>query len=580
MGGQGRQYICYTDNKYRWTPRLAPGGGGFGVEKYTLQYLYSEFQRGNNYWTQSNKYLDLVRYTGCRWRFFRHQHLDFIVVYDRNYPMLLEKYTYPYTHPYSLLKMKRRILIPSMLTKPHGKNYKDIKIKPPRQLSTRWFFQEPFRDTGLLQLHSAVCDLRYSHLGCCNANQLITFRYLNLDMYSTAGWGNPTNPTTASLPWYKPNRNQAQLRTVKVGDKTVTVNQHTETDYKQTVDRVKGWFQYAYMSATSVVDPTQANTPTKIARYNPTRDTGEGNKAWFLSVTNSKFDPPTTDKDLIVEGLPLWQLLFGFPDFVIKKKGDTTYLQTYVLVVQSHAIEPGGSANNKYIFIDENFALGRAPYNSDISSYMDTHWYPCYTYQQETINNIVSSGPYMPKLDNQKLSTWELKSTYKFYFKWGGADLPEPEVANPKDQATYDVPTKLFQAVQIADPSKQTAAKTLHLWDFRRGLITSKALKRICQDTESDESLYSDTEEIPKKKKKALQENALPVLHQETQDLQECLLSLYEEPTCQDQEEQNLQQLIQQQQQQQQHIKQQLLKLIAHLQYKQSQIQLHTGILD
>nr|UHM26027.1 MAG: ORF1 [Torque teno midi virus] len=580
MGGEGRQYICYTDNKYRWTPRLAPGGGGIGVEKYTLQYLYNEYKRGNNVWTTSNKYLDLCRFTGMTFTFYRHSHLDFVIYYSREYPMLLEKHTYPNTHPYRLLQYKHRKIIPSMLTKPKGKNYVRVKIKPPRQLLNKWYFQEQFKDAGLVQLHSAVCDLRYSHLGCCNANQLITFRYLNLDMYSLAGWGNPNHPTAATQGWYDPWAKQSQIQTVEINGRQVTVNQHNNFNWQETVSYDKGWFQSALMQATKIITPAQDNLPVNYARYNPTVDTGEGNRVYFVSVTNYNYNAPTKDPDVIIEDLPIWQALLGFADYVIKKKGDTTYLQTFYLIIQCKAIEPGGSPNKKYIVLDENFCKGNAPYGSDISSYMKTHWYPCYTFQQETINAFVECSPFMPKMANQKLSTWELKSKYTFYFKWGGAELPEPEVKNPKDQAAYDVPDKLSQAIQIADPSKQSATKALHLWDFRRGFITAKALKRIYQDTESDESLYSDTEETPKKKKKTLQGNTLPCTHQETEEIQKCLLSLYEESTCQEPKEDNLQLLIQQQQQQQKQLKLQLLKLIAHLQTRQAAIQLHTGILD
>nr|UHK06428.1 MAG: ORF1 [Torque teno midi virus] len=580
MGGEGRQYVCYTDNKYRWTPRLAPGGGGFGVEKYTLQHLYNEYKRGNNVWTTSNKFLDLCRYTGCKIIFYRHSHLDFVVYYSREYPMLLEKHTYPQSHPYKLLQYKHKKIIPSMLTKPHGKNYRKIKVLPPRQLTNRWFFQEQFKDAGLLQLHTSVIDLRYSHLGCCNANQLITFKYLNLDMYVFAGWGNPNHPTTQTKGWYKPNTNEPQITTVTIGGRDVTVKQHNPTDWQETVSYEKGWFQSALMLAEAIKAPQQANLPVNYARYNPTVDDGEGNKIYFMSVTNYNYDAPKHDTDLYMEGLPLWQMLLGFPDYVIKRKQDTTYLKSYVLVIQSKAIEPGGTATKKYIVLDDNFTKGNAPYGSDLTSYMKTHWYPCYTFQQETINSFVESGPYMPKLANQKQSTWELKSYYSFFFKWGGADLPEPEVKNPKDQATYDVPYKLSEAVQIADPSKQSAANTLHFWDFRRGLLTGKALKRIYQDSESDGSLYTDTEQTPQKKKKTQQGNSLPCTHKETQEIQSCLLSLYEESTCQEQKETDLQLLIQQQQQQQKQLKLQLLKLIHNLQRKQAAIQLHTGILD
>lgn len=580
MGGEGRQYVCYTDNRFRWTPRLAPGGGGIGVEKYTLQFLYEEFTRGNNIWTVSNKYLDLCRYTGCSFIFYRHSHLDFIVYYNREYPMLLEKYTYPLTHPYSLLKLKHHRIIPSKLTKPHGKPYVKIKIKPPRQLSTRWFFQDNFKDTGLVQLHTAVADLRYSHLGCCNANQLITFNYLNLQMYNLYGWGNRTPPgTTVTQKWYRPNKNEPAITSVQINGKAVQITVDF-SDYDKSVNRDTGWFQPLLLQAEKILQPAQEVIPVLQGRYNPTIDKGPGNKVWFVSVTNHSIDPPRTDKDLIATDLPLWQILLGFPDYIKKIKKDTTYLQTYVLIIECAAIEPGLAATLPYIVLDQNFIKGNGPYGTDITTYMKKNWYPCYTFQQETINAFVESGPYMPKLQNQKLSTWELKSKYIFHFKWGGADLPEPEVQNPKDQATYDVPTTLSQAIQIADPSKQSAAKTLHLWDFRRGFLTSKALKRICQDTESDSSVYSDTEEPPQKKKKTPQGNALPCFHKETEEIKSCLLSLYEEPTCQDPQESNIQQLIQQQQQQQQQIKQQLLKLIANIQHKQSVLQLHTGILD
>ncbi len=48
--------------------------------------------------------------------------------------------------------------------------------------------------------------------------------------------------------------------------------------------------------------------------------------------------------------------------------------------------------------------------------------------------------------------------------------------------------------------------------------------------------------------------NEVPVLQEKEEEIQDCLLSLFEEPTCQDQA-QTVQDLIKQQQQQQQHLK-------------------------
>ncbi len=78
LGVQGTQYRCYTPNKYEYTVAKQPGGGGFGVERYTLEYLYKQNKAGNNIWTTSNANLDLVRYTGCTFIFYRHPHIDFI----------------------------------------------------------------------------------------------------------------------------------------------------------------------------------------------------------------------------------------------------------------------------------------------------------------------------------------------------------------------------------------------------------------------------------------------------------------------------------------------------------------------
>lgn len=60
--------------------------------------------------------------------------------------------------------------------------------------------------------------------------------------------------------------------------------------------------------------------PTAFTRYNPTKDTGVGNQVWLASVISFSIQPPKSDKDLIIEGLPLYQLLFGFLDMVQKKK--------------------------------------------------------------------------------------------------------------------------------------------------------------------------------------------------------------------------------------------------------------------
>nr|UHK03892.1 MAG: ORF1 [Torque teno midi virus] len=582
LGAHGRQFACFSDNRFNWTPPTTPGGGGFGVEKYTLEYLYDEFVRGNNRWSSSNVYLDLVRYNGCKFIFYRHPWLDFVVSYKRMYPMNLDKYTYTEAHPYNILKSKHKVIIHSLKRKPRGRIYVKVKIKPPKQSTNKWFFQETMAETGLVQLNTAVCDLNYSYIGCCASNQLITFPGLNLQFYKNAGWGNATHEATYG--WYRPYAN-AKMGTYKGIDyngkpvTTVVQTMSSSGDYLKSINMVGGWFTPALVSIVKLTEPSEV-PPMKLYRYNPTRDTGHGNAIWLVNVVRTSYDMPETDKTLIAENLPLWELCWGFFDYVQKVKKDPTFLATYYCVIQSPFIEPHAGTDKYHIPIDYNFLKGKGPFGEIPTEYMSSHWFPRLEHQQEILNSIVQCGPFVPKLENQKLSTWELHSHYTFYFKWGGSQLPDPETADPKNQGTYDVPSAVRQAIQILDPQRQRAEHILHAWDLRRGFITKKACKRMYQDSETSSTISTDTEKETSKKKKKLQGNSLQILQQKEEDLQTCLLSLCEEHTSKEAPPQNLQQLIQQQQQQQKQLKLNILHLLSDIRRKQQVLQLQTGLLE
>nr|UHK06849.1 MAG: ORF1 [Torque teno midi virus] len=578
LGAQGKQFACYSDTRFDWVPPRTPGGGGFGVEKYTLAFLYDEYLRGNNIWTFSNVYLELVRYNGCRFKFFRHQTMDFVGCYQRMYPMELEKYTYADSHPYSILKKKHHFIIPSFRHKHFGKPYVIVKIKPPKQTTNKWYFQETFAPAGLVKLTTAVCDLSYSNIGSSSSNQLMTFYAINLQFYVNAGWGNATHTTTYG--WYRPasNTKTGTLTGKDINGKTLTANITTNiNDYKTTVDYTTGYFTPNLLQM-AVIDQ-QNVLPIVAARYNPTRDDGKGNAIWLQSILNTEYGPPRTDKTLIADNLPIWQLCFGFINYVQKIKKDPTFLKTYYIVVQSNYFEPHHGLNKFYVPVDQTFIQGKGPYGEWPTQDKKQKWYPTLDHQLETLNSFVECGPFIPKLDNKNLSTWELRSKYCFYFKWGGSQLPEQETTNPAEQGIYEIPDKLKQALQVLDPKYNKAKKAVHAWDFRRGILTKKAAKRILEDSESSGTL-STISGTPEKKKKKYQGNALQVQEEETSSLQSCLLSLCEENTFQEtQENPDLLQLIKQQQQQQQQIKFNLLSLISKLKKKQTTMQLQTGLL-
>nr|UHK06591.1 MAG: ORF1 [Torque teno midi virus] len=579
LGANGKQFACYTDNSKGWTPELQPGGGGFGVEKFTLQDLYNRNKYGTNIWTQSNKMLDLARYTGGYIKFWRHPHLDFIAKYDRELPMTLKQYTYPETYPLNLLLGKHKKLIPSLQTRPGGKRYVKIRFGPPKLLTNKWLFQETMANTGLLRLQTSVIDLRYPHLGCCNTNRLITLYGINLEFYKHFAWGNPTNPYSTENRWYTPYGKAKNPVTIIYSSTKQEVITIQDTDYHQSIKLASGWFQPKLLQAKKLKEEDQI--PLTACRYNPTRDTGVGNKVWLASVLNTSYLAPKTDKDLVIEGLPLYMLSLGFFDYIAKLKKDTTFLQSYCFFIQSPALEPQHGAYHMFCPIDQSFINGKGPFDSYVTQWDQDHWFPTCKHQQKSVNAIVSCGPFMPKLENLKSSTWELWSTYCFNFKFGGATLPDPDTADPEQQGTFPIPNIQQPTVPLTNPEKTTPLATLHTWDFRRGIITSSAYKRMCENQETDTDFQTDSE-IPKKKKKtSYKGNALPIQEEETQKIQSCLRSLCEEDSFQDyQETSDLRQLIQQQHQQQQQIKNNLLQLILDLKNKQKVLQLQTGVLD
>lgn len=103
LGAEGTQMYCYTTEKMKYIPPRVPYGGGFGVEKYTLDYLYEEYTFTNNIWTASNILKDLCRFLYVKFIFFRHPETDFVISYNNQPPFDINKYTFPSTHPHQML---------------------------------------------------------------------------------------------------------------------------------------------------------------------------------------------------------------------------------------------------------------------------------------------------------------------------------------------------------------------------------------------------------------------------------------------------------------------------------------------
>lgn len=195
---------------------------------------------------------------------------------------------------------------------------------------------------------------------------------------------------------------------------------------------------------------------------------------------------------------------WGFWNYIHYVTKDKDVFRSHMFVVKCPAIYKLNTTITKdyYPLIDLDFINGKLPYDEYIAQIDKTKWYPTAHNQVVTINSICQCGPYVPKLDNLKYSSWELNYRYKFYFKWGGPQAENPPVDDPKTQGIWN-PTSINQkSIQIEDPKKQATENMFHDWDIRRGFITQSALKRMQQNFETDSIVQSDDAEPATKRRK------------------------------------------------------------------------------
>nr|UHK05494.1 MAG: ORF1 [Torque teno midi virus] len=588
LGAEGTQMYCYTVHKTDYVPPKVPWGGGFAIEQYNLKYLYEEYQFHNNIWTASNILKDLVRYMGVRIEAYRHPETDFILAYSRQPPWDLTKFTFMGCHPHQMLLEKHKRIVYSLASKPHGKYSTKFKIKPPKQMISKWFFSKEFCPKNLFQIKGSALNLRYSFLSPKNENRLATIYSLNTQYYKEPDWG-ATHPIGTES-YYKPThgmkvpqRYRVQVKgTSQLQDREIPTQQQLSTyTYADSVSYDKGWFKSEFLLAKELLyngDRPIATHQVIAARYNPTKDSGTGNLVYCVSITAQNWKVPESN-ELVIAGVPLWLALHGYVSYIIQTR-KISFLELHVIVLKSPAIhcypEIGGC--DLYVPIDYTYLQGKMPYDQTPTTRQKQYWYPTINWQLQTLNTIVETGPFTPQYSEIANSTWELKLGYQFYFKWGGPQTQDPEITNPADLQTYDVPDKITQRLQIANPAKLSTESILHPWDWRRGFVKERALKRMCDHLETD----SEFEPSPAKMcKEKIRKGALPQCREkEEEEIQSCLLSLSEKNICQEEDPTTIQQLIKHQHQQQLELKRSILTLLMDLKEKQRMLQLQTGMLE
>ncbi len=223
-------------------------------------------------------------------------------------------------------------------------------------------------------------------------------------------------------------------------------------------------------------------------RYNPFRDKGDGNEAYWLSITSLENSWDTIPgPDNVIRGFPLWILLWGWEDWTRKLNKLHHLDNDYVLVVKSTYIEPSLPA---YVFLSDNFINGQDPIGNnheEMPLQFYKNWYPCWQYQKDAIEQLLMCGPAVCKNKTQI----QAHIQYNFFFKWGGNPTSMENVYDPCSQPTYPLPNKILETPEIENPENDPT-KQLYRFDIRRNFITQRAAERIKKHSKTDFSLFAD----------------------------------------------------------------------------------------
>ncbi len=419
---------------------------------------------------------------------------------------------------------------------------------------TKWFFQKDFCPYGLVKISATAADFNYSRIGWSSQSQVSTIYALNTEFYQNSDWGQDrhddrgyVNISTQRFPlWFK-FKEAGKWKWYCYDPSNDTLKKKYGSPYLRSVSYAHGMFNPRILFAAEVraggtqiqgenpvtdIEPqgTQliANLPLIPLRYNPNADHGHGNCIYLTNILGGRYNKPSISTNLQFNNVPIWMGFFGYWDFILQHQADKGVYLHSMFVVNCDALETLNQTtkNINYPIVDPEYCQGKLPWDEYLGETEKQFWYPTANWQKGTINTFVISGPYVPKYNDQKGSTWELDYSYKFFFKWGGPQVTDPQVEDPCSRNKYPVPDTVQQTVQITNPEKLHTESILHDWDFRRGYVTSTALKRMSEYLETDTDFQSDDSGTPKKKSKKLPKKSHANYQKEEKDQEMSPLTL------------------------------------------------------
>nr|UGV42539.1 MAG: ORF1 [TTV-like mini virus] len=540
-GRFGNNFVPYKESFFQHNE---PGGGGWGLQELSLSNLFTQNQYLMNIWTHSNSGLNLVRYQGCRITLYRQPETDYIFTYFTEEAINAGKYWYPSFHPIKMITYKNRVAVPSYQTQPNKrKTYKRIRITPPKLIRNNWYFQQHLSTFPLIRFAATAVSFNHMFLSSKSNNSNITLHVLNTKFFQHSAF-QYADPKFGYIPksgTYIYALENGYTDISKIPRKSVIVLGSQYYDEGEPLGEAwdkdkakKKWgniFMYKYLqhiqtTFLSTESPETFLSTTKIndmigqvtvkqepyyqdIRYNPYRDKGDGNLAYWKSIsdaTKNNWEPPD-DPDSKISGYPFWLMLWGWEDYT-KKLGKLKNLEeNYILVLRSTYFNEIFPA---YVPLGDSFINGQAPYRNDaedITPYDRAHWFPKWKFQKEAIDTILMTGPGTCKAEGVQSIQAFMK--YEFFFKWGGNSSKLETIADPNNQPLGPDPNNEFLSNEIIDP-KTSIENLLYKWDIRRSQLTQAATERIKQCEIYDSNLFTDGIQTPEETSQTTQTETTP----------------------------------------------------------------------
>nr|UPW35044.1 ORF1 [Torque teno mini virus 18] len=516
MCGQGRVPHNFTMWAESIVPEGEPGGGGWSYIQLTLRALWDEYRKYRSWWTKGNEGLPLVKFRYTKLTFYRSKWTDYIVIVKRCPPFSVTREDYLDTQPGRMLMNVKKILVPHLGRKQYKKTYITRRIPPPSLWQNKWYFQQDVCNLPLFILKTCAASLDQFYQPDTQISNNITIWSLNTDMFQNPQWH--PDGTQGYIP--KHVLTQAQLKPVYIyGHETGETNtanwKWTDLVKLANTTQLKAGTKLSQTNPTttwgnpfhpqwlskdvtlwySFETPTSnytENISSKISqfyyifepcRYNPLKDTGEGNKVYFKSTKLSQgtFTDLPGDNILITE-FPLWLIFWAYTDWIQKAKPIQHISEDYQIVVQSKFINP---KRNCYVFVDK-YMWGADMTHQEFTETDKVNWHPKYAFQTEVENAFAETGPAAPKLNHNK--SFEANIKYNVKLKWGGCPAPMETISNPCEQEKYPTPSNINSRLEITNP--ETEKETfLYRWDERDCFITATAAKRLKTDHSTKKSL-------------------------------------------------------------------------------------------